>query len=520
MTYSSGTNIKDITHNPGILPILLGPARLITSQHTLIHHYKINSLIDEFHLLTSQYQQLLKKITVNNYQIQRTDEYCRLINYTINIIQEKINHVNINPSRHKRSLVNGLGRIIKFITGNLDAYDGERYEKIFSHIKENELNVNNQLKEHFSVISELISNFNSTVQDIRFNNEQIKFKLMEIDNFMKTYSNKALSDSIIETLSLQQLVFDLILSMFQDIENSITFCKLGTLHPSIIGTHQLLEELTKLSTFYNSKLPLENILDIEPTIKVTCAIHEDEIIYFLKVPLSDQLEYSLYYLRPVPTLRLDEYVTIFPSVNYLLKSNVSVIPLSDNCNLGNLIHCNKKLISNQNAKCETEILKSESTKQCQYTNVKFEDNWIEQIPESNQHLAIFPFGDKIEIHNKLSSEISELKGIFLISRDNNEIFYKGQSLHSESHSPGQPKLISNLKFEILDHQLTNVSLTLKELNLRNVNLNQLKRLEPLEPLDLSLFFTPSIWTILLYLLIVAFVSYTTIMYCKHANVKV
>lgn len=375
-----------------------------------------------------------------------------------------------------------------------------------------------QLSSQFSVIYELASNFNSTIQDINFNNDQIKTKLLEVDNFLRSSSNEATLKSIMEILNHQQLMFNLILTIFQDIENSITFCKLGTLHPSIIGTHQLFEELQKLSDYSNPKLTLEikyeNILEIESTIKVTCAIHEDEIVYFLNIPLSDNQEYSLYYLRPIPTSRNNEYVSIFPGISYLLKhkSNNSVIPLSDNCQVGNVLRCTRKLISNQNAECEIEILASGSTEHCKYVRINFQENWIEQIPESNQHLAIFPYGDKIEVNNKHSTEILELKGIFLISEQNSEVFYKGQPLHSESKSLGYPKLLSNLQFEIRDSQMTNESLTLKELNLKNVKLN---RIEHLEPLDFKHYYVPSVWTLALYLLIFGFILYTIIMYCKH-----
>ena len=446
-----GAEIKNVTNNQGILPILLGPAKLITSQHTLIHHYKIDLLIDEFHKLTSQYEKILEKTKLNNYQINETDEYCSLIEYSIDLIKEKIAHININERRQKRGLVNGLGSVIKLITGNLDAYDGERYETLFSRIKNNELSIQDQLDSQFTIVSTLTENFNSTIQDIRFNNDQIKNKLTEVDNFIKTSSNKSVADSIKEVLNHQQLLLNLLLTIFQDIENSITFCKLGTLHPSIIGTHQLYEELLKISDVYGSKLPLEvkyeNILEIESKIQVTCAIHDKEIVYFLNIPLSDNHEYHLYHLRSIPTYKNDQYVSIFPNVNYLMKSksNSSVVTLSGNCQKGTIITCPKTLISNQDAKCEKEIIASGTTEKCKYVTVKFEDNWIESIPESNQHLAIFPFGDKIEVTNKHNFETLELKGIYLISELDSEVYYKDQPLHSESETVGQPKPTFKLK---------------------------------------------------------------------------
>lgn len=454
-----------------------------------------------------------RKIDGKDYKGRKIEEYCKLIDYSISLIKEKILHINVNRGRNKRGLVNGLGSVIKFITGNLDASDGERYETLFSRIKNNEISVQNQLDSQFSIISELILEFNSTIQNIHFNNDQIKAKLLEINDASLNYW-----DSIKELLNHQQILLNLILNIFQDIENSITFCKLGALHPSIIGTHQLFNELQKLSLAYESRLPLEikydNILEIESTIRVTCAIHDDEIVYFLKVPLSDNIEYDLYYLRSIPTFRHNDYVAIFPNVNYLLKpkANLSVIPLTDNCNPGSVVQCLRKLISNQNADCESEIIMSGSTERCKYVTVNFDSNWVEPIPESNQHLAIFPFGDKIELHTTHGIEVMELKGVFLISEFNDKVYYKQHPLHSESESLGQPNLLTSLNFNIKDFQMANVTLTLKELNLKNVKLN---RISHLEPLNISHYFVPSFWTILLYFTICMFILYTILMYCKH-----
>ena len=46
--------------------------------------------------------------------------------------------VNLFHNRNKRGLINGLGSIIKSITGNLDSQDAERYDEIFRKIEENQ----------------------------------------------------------------------------------------------------------------------------------------------------------------------------------------------------------------------------------------------------------------------------------------------------------------------------------------------------------------------------------------------
>ena len=496
---------------------------MIGNQHTLIHHYNLDLLYQEFNKLKTNYYKLLRKIGENKEYVRETDEYCKILNYTIDLIKDKIDHINVNTRkpvgiRNRRGLINGLGSIIKFITGNLDASDCERYENIFEHIKNNEIKLQNQIDSQFSISSELMREFNSTIQDINFNNDQIKKKIAEFNDITQSNALRTNISSIKEVINHQQLLFSILLGILQDIENSVTFCKLGRIHPSIIGSHELLEELEKISTLYKNGLPWdlkqEHILEIESNIKLTCAIHEKEIVYFLEVPLTDRNDYNLYYLRPIPSAtETNDYVSVFPSVNYVLKSikdNI-VIPLTANCESGTVFICKKNILSNQNVKCEQELITSGLTTNCEYVKLNLYQNWIENVPESGQLLAIFPSGDKIEIHSKQETEIRELKGIFLISKGDSEVFYKNQPLYSESDSNGQPKLLTNVDFKIKENQIANVTLTLKQLDMRKVQFNEFQHTKTL---DLNHVTIPSLWTIILYVIIIICTSYVLAVYCK------
>lgn len=61
------------------------------------------------------------------------------------------------------------------------------------------------------------------------------------------------------------ILYNAILNTLQDVENSITFCKLNTMHPSIIKPKDLFLELQKISPHYKNKFPFElkqeNVLD-------------------------------------------------------------------------------------------------------------------------------------------------------------------------------------------------------------------------------------------------------------------
>lgn len=80
----------------------------------------------------------------------------------------------------KRGLVDGLASVIKYISGNLDSRDGERYDKISGHIRDIERNLANQFNYRYSLSNRLKRNFNETIKDIRYDNFELKYKLAKL----------------------------------------------------------------------------------------------------------------------------------------------------------------------------------------------------------------------------------------------------------------------------------------------------------------------------------------------------
>ena len=70
----------------------------------------------------------------------------KLLNHYKNEVKSKFQNLNINENlRKKRGLINGLGSVIKSITGNLDAQDAEYYDKLIDELKNNQQNIQKNL---------------------------------------------------------------------------------------------------------------------------------------------------------------------------------------------------------------------------------------------------------------------------------------------------------------------------------------------------------------------------------------
>lgn len=199
--------------------------------------------------------------------------YVKITKYIQETVFDKLDNINIHPSiqtndnRKKRGLINGIGTVFKTITGNLDASDSERYEKILNHLKENQRNLQTQLKYQYSVNNDIIDKFKNTIRDIQHNEKVLESKINQFNNILQSDTTQ-LNILIAKDLYNQLIIlYNAILNILQDIENSITFCKLHKLHPSIIKSLDLFKAIQKMGNNYKDQFPYEikqeNIADFE-----------------------------------------------------------------------------------------------------------------------------------------------------------------------------------------------------------------------------------------------------------------
>lgn len=497
--------MKDLTHNPGILPIDLGPAKLQRSEHTFVHQYNLEPLLSEFKNLNIQFDNI-KNTFKNSSMIRETSSYINTINLTQNYIRQKMDNINLHATnRRKRGIFNGLGYIIKGVTGNLDAYDGKRFNKILSHLESNQENIMDQLNMQYSFNIDIVENFNKTIKNIQHNEILLQSRIVQLSQMMQENSDHTYVFFGKDLLNQLVILYNNILNMLQDIENSITFCKLGTLHPSIITSKQLFEQIEKLSNHYKNQFAFdvkyENILDFESMIKINCKIEPNKIIYFLSIPIDFETKFNLFHLLPIPTTYESEFASIIPNIRYILKADNLIKPLSGICTQSKPYHCSSQLVANFNASCEEEIIFLEKTEKCTLTKLDISENHVEIIADLNQYLAVFPKAEKIFMTCENRKESKELKGIFLIENGPCEIFFRGNKLNFLEKTYGSPLLFNIPKFSMQKQNTSEFSIQLKTLDLEELPINHMKT-KHAEDL-----YTPSLWTVFLYIVLILILIY-------------
>ncbi|XP_044745345.1 uncharacterized protein LOC123307193 [Coccinella septempunctata] len=155
--------IMNLRENPGILPIYLGQATIKAKFHDFIHYYDIKPILEELNYLQNQYL-AVKDVLLNQPKsifYTELENEGNIFEYQFNVAIQKLDSL-IPKGRKKRGLVNGLGTIIKSITGNLDADDAVYYENALRNLQDKQKEVITKLNSDISLSGEIIENFNKT----------------------------------------------------------------------------------------------------------------------------------------------------------------------------------------------------------------------------------------------------------------------------------------------------------------------------------------------------------------------
>lgn len=411
--------------------------------------------------------------------------------------------------------------MFKSISGNLDAADGERYDNLIKQIQNNQNKLASSIIKQNSISTDIINKFNQTVQQISHNEKQLQTEIECVAIIAKQIIDERLSIFIKDILNQIINMYEIINSILQDIENSISFIKLNVMHPSIIKTFDLFNELLKLrKNIKPEQLPfeitLENTLLIEKLIEIDCYIHNNKITYLLHLPIMYPQTFNYYHLYPIPVLSQSQFKVIIPINKYLLKNELYYTYQSDACTKISPLYYGCKKLNIQEIKesspCEIQLLNLKNTSTCRQIQVQITKPIIKQLEESTQWFGIFPQKETITLSCHRQEEVQKLVGTYLINIPNG-----CQITTSEEKIINNEQIITQnqpIIFPELD-QSSQTSTQNSVIRLENVNLDELqdikRRIIENQPQilfeDTGISHTPSTWTIIIYILLTVIAGY-------------
>lgn len=454
--------IKKLNENPGILPLRLGKTRVQQTYHTFIHNYPLEPIkrqltqIEKYiKLMENKLEKL--KITSKHVDMEIIKRETYYLRGQIDLIHPDI--LNNKNNRTKRGIINALGSVFKFISGNLDASDGERYDKTIKELSDNQHNIISYFNKQLSMNRALIKSYQENMKNISHNFNQI---LSIVPQVQKEMLNEAIDMIRITIIELRDVV--------NSIHTAVSFATLNKLHMSIITEMQINEMMRELknhndeSTFYSS----DNIL-FTKTIEVDFYITPEHIVFLLHVPLLDRRIFQLYHLYSVPT---SQNTTIIAPTPYVAMTENAIYYLKEKCGyLQQEYYCaSKDLQKNfQQDSCIRNLLQVKKSPECKQVPISINDTLVETINDQ-KYLIILP-SDTL-VHTKCGNEeVHKLQGVYLLNLPFSCSFitkdFVYQNLQGEIKE--DPVYLPPLPFDMLDIKPIH-------LNLKSINLDELSKL--------------------------------------------
>lgn len=334
---------------------------------------------------------------------------------TLEIISKRIGNylrnIQLETShRQKRGILNGLGSIWKAISGNLDASDGEYFSDCIDKLEKDDKEIQNLLKNQIQIVSTTIKNFNSTIGKLNIDEENFNQNIEKIQSaIVNAQDERQLLYEQIKIINICESLlesFVLIENELRDISDSINFSKLKILHPSVIKSDDLLDQLVLISrNLDHNNLPLQpshnNLPGLVNLITLKAFQTEKRLVFILQIPLVSNEQFSAYHLYSIPTKNVGQgnfqtgmFHAILPESKYiaLSKDNRLYLRLSslEECQLisPQVTLCKNILpLALEDAPCEVNIITELSTKKCKPIILHFEDYNIIRL-KKNKWIAI------------------------------------------------------------------------------------------------------------------------------------
>lgn len=283
--------LTDISNNPGVITIKLADSFIINKYHTMVHFLNFSKLAEELKQTKRELRQF------------KTHSSHSVIYKQLEFIENKItNIIGTNTlKRNKRGLVNALGTAISWVTGNMDADDKDRYDRIINKLQENSYHLEHNVEHDITINKNLMKTFKQDIDILNRNNAKASNIFNSIDNYTHSIHLNELY-SIINYITVR----------VTDIENSLEFCKLGILHSKILEQSD--------TNNVNKPLITKDLETLWLTSKVSCSIQNGVIHYLISIPLLSKKLSTLYFLS-VPTKHQNNIVTTITPYNLVLYDN-------------------------------------------------------------------------------------------------------------------------------------------------------------------------------------------------------
>lgn len=399
------------------------------------------------------------------------------------------------PYRYKRGILNGIGSIWKTIAGNLDAADGEYFNSCIDKLEKDDREMQILLKNQIQIVSTTIKNFNASIRKLAIDEQNFNDNLAKIQDAINNshLESQLLYKQMEITEICESLLesFVLIEEELRDVIDSLTFSKLGLLHPSVIKPEILIEQLTIISkNLDHNNLPLQpnirNLPDLIETIHLKGFQTNKRLVFVLQIPLVTNDQFAMYHLYSTPTKTIGQnnFHVIIPESKYIgiSKDNRQYVRLNDlkSCQKisGTTSLCRNIVpISLLTAPCEVNIITKLSPENCKSVIMNFEDYNVIKLRGNKWILILSSRLPFVSTCPHETSRTQLLEGNSLVRMSSKCTAYIGTTqIYAEEEKSSNitdADIIPQVPFDCCEQLPRNEPIVLKPIKIQNINLDEL-----------------------------------------------
>lgn len=371
------------------------------------------------------------------------------------------------PRRFRRGILNGLGSIIKQITGNLDNNDKEKYDQLLEEIQQNIQITNNNNKLIAHQLNNATLTYDNQFKIIRDNQINIQSQLRHVQTVLRetiSWENVFIISNTLDLINNNIIELN---DIINNIEITLAFCSTNTFHISLLENENIKELMTIIKS--NTDIQENEYLNYLNLIHSYCRIKNNKLQYLIIIPKFSKTKYVTRQITPIPFLQQNQLLELnfikqllikINNVNYICENLITV-------NYENF--CKTKFETTD--LCSETLMEKHNSKNCNIREISKENNIIEI--ENSNIIYIIQIDTPQELKCSSQNTILKDKGIYKITEPNCQI--NGRKFNNKLIS--KPIILEIEKSDIIKNKIDSLkTIDIKDVKLKDLSLFELQEL--------------------------------------------
>lgn len=215
--------------------------------------------------------------------------------------------VRPNDAKQRRGLINGLGTVIKAITGNMDAADAENIYADINLIRSDQNKLKDNMKNQLQIVESALEIFNNASKTVQDNENALKAYIDKVrDTLTSKFDRDTARQHMDEALTAIAVAVEALLDDVEELVRIVTEVSSGKVNAAIITpqklAHYLADALPHLPPGSGFPVAIHR-REMTTLLRLTDtkAYSSDNVItLILEIPLIGQEKYSVSKVYPVP----------------------------------------------------------------------------------------------------------------------------------------------------------------------------------------------------------------------------